>query len=474
MESKNREFLLKDEKVKKALLVMIVPALIAGGINMLNVIMDTFFLGNFAAHPLDAQAATATSMAVILLMNGFSFMIGIGTAVTASQLLGAGKKDKVEQYMANSFVAGWILYILLLLVMIPLTPWIVEILTGSDSGLFYTNSMVYLTIMIIGFPTLIFTQLSSQTIRAEGQAMLIVKVSIFQVILNAILNYVLISDTFSAISFYGTNYEAAGAAIATISSQGVMAIILMSILFRKSKTNYFINFKRLKFEKGWLMIFRNGFPQFLASLFFAIGITIISLSAIEVSQSLGYTQTQTTILSNASGITVKLVLMVFLLINGAIQGIQGFFAYQYGSQRYDRLLDGISIVRRLAFYTGIGMFIVFFFGAETIAKIFTDDEQVISLVTLSMKFLAITTLIFPTAHMYFGLFASLGKPRLAMLSSFIRDFVFLSGFAILFPILFKAQGVMVTMPIALFCGSLFIIILGSLNIRKMEKNLKVI
>ncbi|MBL0701518.1 MAG: hypothetical protein JJV90_00195, partial [Spiroplasma sp.] len=449
----DREYLLKEEKVKTAILAMIIPSIVAGGINMLNIIIDTYFLGNFAADSLNSQAATATSMSMVLLMNGFCFMLAIGTAVLVSKMLGENKKEKISQYMANSFVAGWVIYIMLLVVFLPLLPTIVEILTGaSGDNPFYVNSLVYMKIMIIGFPTLIFTQLSSQTIRAEGQANLIVRLSIVQVIINSIINFVLISDTFPMISFHGGPYEAAGAAIATVLSQGYMTIMLMRVLFNKNKTNFLIELPKLKFEKAWFAVFRNGFPQFLASVFFAIGIMIISISAVNLSHELGRVGDEAAILSNASGITVKLVMMVFLLINGAIQGIQGFFSYQYGARQFDRLIEGLKYVRVLALGTGITLFFVFFFFSTQIAGIFTSDIVVIELVDLSLKALGITCLLFPTAHMYFGLFAALGKPRLAMLCTIIRDFILLSGCAYLIPKYFGESGLMITMQFSLLVG----------------------
>lgn len=459
---KDKEYILKTEKVKTALKIMVVPSVIAGAINQLNVIIDTYFLGNFAASPTDAQTATSTSMTIVMLMTALSIMVAIGTAVTCSQLLGKNHKDKVEQFMANSFAYGWVLYLVLLVVLLPLLPWFVGLLTGGNAGdLVYDNSIWYTRILLIGFPTIIFVQLSSQTVRAEGQSVLIVKMATIQVIINVIINFILISNTIPSISFYGTNYEAAGAAIGTIVSQSVMAIVLMRVLFNKNKTNYYINLRKFKICKEWFVVFKNGAPQFVANIFFAMGTFLIGYGIIFVVDRLGLTLDQSVQLQAASGINVRLGMMMFLLINGGVQGIQGFVAYQFGSNARDRLKESMLLIRKTAFVVGIGLFFVFFFGATYISQIFSEDPQVTELVSLSNRALAVTMLFFPMAHSMFGLFASVGKPKLAVLCTIIRDGVLLSGFAILLPYLFDEIGVMLVLSSSLLIGSLVIIAVGT-------------
>ncbi len=468
--SDNKEYILKEESVKKALKIMVIPSVIAGAINQLNVIIDTYFLGNFAANPTDAQTATSTSMTIVMLMNALSIMVAIGTAVSCSQLLGKNKKEKVQNYMANSFMYGWLLYGALLIVLLPLLPWFVGLLTSGQSGdLVFDNSIWYTRILLIGFPTIIFVQLSSQTIRAEGQSALIVKMASIQVVINIVINYVLISDTFPTISFYGTNFEAAGAAIATIISQAVMAIVLMKVLFNKNKSNYYIKLKNFKFNKEWLEVFKNGAPQFVANIFFAIGTFLIAFSITLVAKRQGYDLMQSVQLQAASGINVRIGMMMFLLINGGIQGVQGFVAYQYGSNSKERLKESLELIKRSAFIIGIILFLVFFFGASFIAKIFSADEVVIKLVTLANRAFALTILFFPMAHSMFGLFASVGRPKLAVICTVIRDGILLSGFAIILPLLFNEIGVMLIMSSSLLIGSLFIIIAGQNVLKKIYR-----
>lgn len=457
----NKEYILKSESVKKALITMVIPSVIAGAINQLNVIIDTFFLGNYAMYSTEAQTATATSMTVVLMMTALSIMVAIGSSVTCSQLLGKGKKEIVNRYMANSFVYGWILYALLLLVLLPILPSFVSFLTGANAGdIVYDNSIIYTRIMLLFFPTVVFMQLSSQTIRAEGQSVLIVKVATIQVIINIIVNFVLISDTFSAISFHGTNYEAAGAALGTAISQLFMAVALLAVLFNKNKTNYYINLKNVKFTKDWFTVLRNGIPQFMANLFFSLGIFLVGVSITLVSNNLDYSMEESVNLQAASGISVRVIMMMFLLLNGGVQGIQGFVAYQYGSKSTDRLSESLIIVRKAAMVIGLVMFFVFFVGSGFIAELFTTNDKVIELVSLSNKAFAVAILFFPTAHSMFGLFASIGKPKLAVLCTVFRDGILLSGFALLLPFLFDDTGVMIVMPCALLLGSIVIMSIG--------------
>ncbi len=472
--NQDREYLLREETVRKAMITMIIPSILAGVINQFNIILDTYFLGNFAFYPVASQTATATVMPLVFIMNAISFMFCIGTAVCVSRLLGKGDRENVQRYMANVFVAGWIVYAILLVGGILIVPSFVALLTGAGPGTqVYDNSYAYSMIFIIGFPTVFYQMLASQTLRAEGRSKLIVQLSIFQVIINAIVNFVLISDTFPAISFYGTNYEAAGAAIATIISQAFMAGMLYTQLFSKDKSSFYIKVKNLKFDKGWFGdVTKNGLPQFIASSLFALGTFLISLSIVNLTVRIGLSMEESVALQAASGITVRVVLMMFLLINGIVQGIQGFISYQYGAGNKERLVEGVSFVKSLGIKLGVLFSLLFLIFATPIASIFSDEPVVIQYVSMSFRVFGITMAFFPLAHHFFGLFAAVGKQKLAVKCTLLRDGLLFSGFAVLLPRLFGVTGVMLILPSSLLIGSIIILTLGLKTLKELKDDLK--
>ncbi len=473
MNNDDREYLLRDEKVKKAMITMIIPSILAGIITQFNIILDTYFLGNYAFNSVAAQTATATVMPLVFLMNALSFMLAIGTAVSVSRLLGEGDKPNVQRYMANSFMFGWVIYAILLIFGVLVVPSFVALLTGAETGNpVYDNSMIYSAIMVIGFPTIIFQMLANQTLRAEGRSNLIVKLSIIQVIINGILNFVLISDTFPAISFYGSNYEAAGAAIATVVSQFSMGIILLAVLFDKNKSTFYINLKNLKPDIIWLKdVIKNGLPQFTASSLFALGTFLVSFSIVLLTERVGLSFEQSVAIQAGSGIILRIVLMMFLLINGVVQGIQGFISYQYGANNKERLLEGIDFVKKLGMGLGVFFFAFFLIFAGSIANIFSTEPEIVSITTKSFRFFAVTMLVFPLAHNFFGLFAALGRQSLAVKCTLIRDGLLFSGFSLLMPYLFGVTGVALILPSSLLIGSLIILTLGLKTVKEIQDDI---
>ncbi len=472
-ENQDREYLLREEVVKKAMITMIIPSILAGILNQFNIILDTYFLGNFAYYPVASQTATATVMPLVFIMNAVSFMLCIGTAVCVSRLLGKGDRKNVQRYMANAFAAGWIIYFIILVAGFLFIPSFVALLTGFEAGNpVYDNSYIYSLVFVIGYPTVVFQMLASQTLRAEGRSKLIVRLSIIQVIINALVNYVLISDRFPSISFYGSNYEAAGAAIATIVSQAVMAVMLYTQLFSEEKSSFYIKFKNTKFDKVWLQdVSKNGLPQFFASSLFALGTFLVSLSIVNLSARLDLSTEQGVGLQAASGITVRVVLMMFLLINGIVQGIQGFISYQYGAGNKERLVEGINYVKSLGIKLGVLFSLVFLIFARQIAGIFSSEPIVIDLVTMSFRVFGVTMAFFPLAHHFFGLFAAVGHQKLAVKCTFLRDGFFFSGFAVILPIFFGVNGVMLILPTSLLLGSLVILTLGLRILKQLNKDL---
>ncbi len=471
--NQDREYLLREEEVKKAMITMIIPSILAGILNQFNIILDTYFLGNFAHYPVASQTATATVMPLVFIMNAVSFMLCIGTAVCVSRLLGKGDRENVQRYMANAFIAGWIIYFVILIAGILFIPSFVALLTGFEAGNpVYDNSYIYSLVFVIGYPTVVFQMLASQTLRAEGRSKLIVRLSIIQVIINAIVNFVLISDTFPAISFYGSNYEAAGAAVATIISQAVMAVMLYTQLFSEQKSSFYIKFKNTRFDKVWLQdVTKNGLPQFFASSLFAVGTFLVSLSIVNLTTSLNLSMEQGIGLQAASGITVRVVLMMFLLINGIVQGIQGFISYQYGAGNKERLIEGINYVKSLGIKLGVLFSLFFLIFARQIAGVFSSEPIVIDLVTMSFRVFGVTMAFFPLAHHFFGLFAAVGKQKLAVKCTFLRDGFLFSGCALLLPYFFGVNGVMLILPVSLLIGSIIILTLGLKTLKELKQNL---
>ncbi len=471
--NQDREYLLREETVKKAMITMIIPSILAGILNQFNIILDTYFLGNFASYPVASQTATATVMPLVFIMNAISFMLCIGTAVCVSRLLGKGDRKNVQRYMANAFTAGWIVYLVLLIAGFLCIPSFVALLTGATAGNpVYDNSYIYSLVFVIGYPTVVFQMLASQTLRAEGRSKLIVQLSVFQVLINAGVNYVLISDAFPAISFYGTNYEAAGAAIATIISQAVMALMLYTQLFSPDKSSFYIKFKNTKFDKTWLQdVSKNGLPQFIASSLFALGTFLVSLSIVNLTARIGLTLEQSVALQAASGITVRVVLMMFLLINGIVQGIQGFISYQYGAGNKERLVEGVEFVKSLGIKLGVLFSLLFLIFANPIASIFSSEEVVINYVAMSFRVFGVTMAFFPLAHHFFGLFAAVGKQKLAVKCTLLRDGLLFSGFAVVLPYFFGVTGVMLILPSSLLIGSIIILTLGLKTLKELRSNL---
>ncbi len=77
---------------------------------------------------------------------------------------------------------------------------------------------------------------------------------------------------------------------------------------------------------------------------------------------------------------------------------------------------------------------------------------------------------FPLAHHFFGLFAAVGKQKLAVRCTILRDGVLFSGFAVILPLMFGVNGVMLILPTSLLIGSLVILTLGLKTLKELKEN----
>lgn len=190
-----------------------------------------------------------------------------GGAVVASQYLGHNEPDRAcdsaKQLMNVSVLAG----LIVVLALLPFRQYVLDLLYGKIDPDVMQNASVYFLYLILSYPFLAIYNSCAALFRSMGDSRMSLKVSILMNVLNIGGNAALI---------YGFGMGAAGAAISTLVSRIVSALVMMFLLCQSSRQIHFIH--PLRFEwNGRIVrnIFKVGIPTGIEGAVFQIGKVLV-------------------------------------------------------------------------------------------------------------------------------------------------------------------------------------------------------
>ena len=214
----NKEFL-GTEPVGKLLFKLAVPTVIAQIINMLYNIVDRIYIGHMPGNGSLALTGVGVCMPIILIVSAFAALVSSGGAPRASISMGQGKYDKAESILGECFFLQVIISVILTIVLLVFGRSFLLAFGASENTIEYATS--YMRIYALGT---IFVQLTlgmNAFITAQGFA----KTGMLTVLIGAVCNIVL-----DPIMIFVLNLGVSGAALATIISQGISTIWVLSFL----------------------------------------------------------------------------------------------------------------------------------------------------------------------------------------------------------------------------------------------------
>ncbi len=344
---------LGTKSVKELFIKLSVPAVVAQIVNLAYNMVDRMYIGHLAGIGPTALTGVGVTMPIIMLISAFSSLIGMGGSPRASIKMGENKYDEAEQILGTSFsILVLISIILTAIILIFKTP-LLYLFGASENTIIYGDQ--YLTIYAIGT---IFVQLTlglNPYISAQGFS----KESMMTVVIGAIINIVL-----DPILMFGFNMGVSGAALATIISQAVSAIYVMKFLLGK-KTNLRIKKEYLKID--WKLV----------AVIVSLGLSPFIMQSTESLLQLTFNKSLLSyggdLYVGAMSIISTVMMLVALPLTGFAQGAQPITSYNYGAQRYDRVMESISVLLKVAFTYTIIFFIIIMFVPGIFIGMFTSD-----------------------------------------------------------------------------------------------------
>lgn len=275
MKGNLREKLIGDKRFYKMVLLIAVPIMIQNGITNFVSLLDNIMVGQVGTEQMTGVAIVNQLIFVynLCIFGGVS-----GAGIFTAQFF--GQKD--DEGVANTFrfklwMAAILTGITILILVVFGEPLIQMYLNGNQDGgdtaaaLFYGKK--YLWIMLAGLPAFMVVQVYASTLRECGSTITPMKAGITAVIVNLVFNYLLIYGKFGFPEF-----GVAGAAVATVLSRYVEAIIVVSWTHAHKEQNTYIKglYRTMKIPVNLVKrILIKGTPLLLNETMWAAGMALL-------------------------------------------------------------------------------------------------------------------------------------------------------------------------------------------------------
>ena len=242
-----------EGSIVKQVTLFALPLMLGNIFQMLYNTVDSMVVGNFVGTQALAAVGSTTMIVnmLVFFFNGFS----AGAGVVIANDFGAKDMDKLHKSIETTMAATFLLSILFTIGGVAaVKPMLRFMATPEDV---FGEATVYLQIYISGISGLLVYNMGSGILRAVGDTMRPLYFLIFTSVLNIVLDLVFVLGLHSGI---------AGVAWATILSQFVSAILILTLLSR-SRDIYRLTWHDLKIDRGILgSIFAVGLPAGIQSI----------------------------------------------------------------------------------------------------------------------------------------------------------------------------------------------------------------
>ena len=364
-EKSKQENKITEGVIWKQLLLFFFPILFGTFFQQLYNAADAVIVGQFVGKEA-LSAVGGTTGTVINLLVGFFIGLGSGATVVISQYYGAKREEMVSFAVHTAIAFSLAAGLILMLIGLPLAPAILRSMSTPEDVL--DLGILYIRIYFLGMIGNLIYNMGSGILRAVGDS----KRPLYFLIASCLTNIVL--DLLFVVCF---KMGVAGAALATILSQLLSAVLVIIVLMR-TKDMYHLELKKIGFDKRMFRrIIRIGFPAGLQSVMY-------SLSNLIIQVAINKEGTDTVAAWTVYG---KIDVMFWMVINAFGISVTTFVGQNFGAEKLDRVKKGIRTCLGLSLVATVLISTFLYVGCGVIFSFFTKDATVIEIGVQIARFL---------------------------------------------------------------------------------------
>ncbi|WP_273413699.1 MATE family efflux transporter [Prevotella aurantiaca] len=450
MDNKKATLELGQKPVGKLLAQYALPAIIAMTAASLYNIIDRVFIGQVVGKM--AISGLAITFPFMNLAAAFGAAVGIGASTTISVKLGQKDYKSAENILGNTITLNLIIGLAFGGICLIFLDPILRFFGASDATLPYARD--YMQVILAGnvFSHMYFGM--NAILRAASKPRMAMFATIFTVIMNILFDIVFI---------LWLHWGIKGAAFATIISQ-VIALCWQMKLF--ANKNELLHLKQgiYKLKSNLVKnIISIGISPFLMNACACIIVIFINNQLVKFGGDLAV---------GAYGVANSIAMIFIMFVIGLNQGMQPIAGYNYGAQKYDRMMQVVKlsiITATCIMFIGWSLAM---FAPYYCVRLFTKDPE---LIQRSIKAISIIMMMYPfigCQMVITNFFQCIGKVKVSIFLSLSRQLLFLLPLLVIFPNFYNVNGVWAAIPTSDFIAVVVSITIMTIYLRRLKKEQK--
>lgn len=432
----------------KLILWFSVPLLLGNIFQQFYSMVDTIIVGKILGT--QALAAVGTTGPLNFLVLGFASGITSGFAVLVAQRFGAGDNSGMKKAVAAAAELAVGFTVVLTLAATLGAKGLLHMINTPDD--IFQGAYDYIVVIFGGLGTMMLYNILACFLRAIGDS----KTPLFFLIISSVLNVVL--DLVFIINF---EMGVAGAAWATVVSQGVSGILCFVYMMKKYPMMH-LSKNDFKAEK-W-MYSRHlsiGLPMAFQFSITAVGTVILqgALNLFGSTAIAAYT---------AAGKVEQLVTQPALSFGVTMANYSG---QNLGADRIDRIKEGVTKCSILTLIFAVFASMILYLFGEPLTKLFIDGSQP-EVIDTAMIYLRICALFFPFLNLIFvyrNMLQGVGKSFMPLMAG-VFELIARAVVSFTLPGIIGFTGICLAGPLAWVAASVPLGITYFIEIKKMMKD----
>lgn len=383
----NKRNQITEGVIWKQLLLFFFPIVFGTFFQQIYNTADTIVVGRFVGKEALAAVGGSVNQIVNLIVEVFVGLTS-GAAVVVSQFFGAQDRKNLDKTVHTSYAFSLAAGVIIGAAGFFLSDAVLKAMNTPAELM--ADSRTYLHIYFMGIVFNLVYNMGASVLRAMGDSRRPLYVLIVACILNIILDVVLV---------VAIGMGVRGVAIATVSCQGVSAVLVTGMLM-KNHGFFRLEIKKIRFYGVSLKsILRIGIPAGIEAAMYCVANIVIQVFV----NRLG------TDYVAAWGTFGKIDAVFWMVVNAFSIAITTFVGQNYGAGKTRRMRKSVRVCLGMSYSSAFllsGLLIVF---AEPLYRLFTTDHQVVEIGVYMMRYLMPSYFLYVAIGILSGALRGAGK-----------------------------------------------------------------
>ena len=351
--------------VKKLMLQLMIPAVVAQVVNLLYNIVDRIYIGHIEGIGAAALTGVGLFTPILMLLNAFAMLVGAGGAPRTAIALGQGDRQQAEKIISNSFTVLMLFAVVLTIGFYAGAPALLRLFGASDATLPYALS--YSRIYILGSVFVLLVLGMNPFITTQGFATFSMMTTVIGAVCNIILDPILI---------FALNMGVRGAATATVISQAVGTVWVLRFL-TGSRTRLRLSVKNMP------LVGKVIGPCLGLGVSTFVMIATESILSISFNSSLA--RYGGDIAVGAMTIITSATQLLSMPVQGLCQGAQPIMSFNFGAGKGDRVKQAFRLQFIICVAYAAAFWAACMLVPQMFASIFSTDPELVRYTAWAMR-----------------------------------------------------------------------------------------